>query len=107
MAAPKELSRVGCDVGVEHMGISSRPSFCWVLHAAVAGANSRFLRSAPFWLTAALIGSLTLFVAKTRVSCGNVVDSYTPTHRRACTSHALGLERNLHVVLNLRTVMFT
>lgn len=99
-------SRVGCDAGVEHMGISLRPSSCWVLHATTAaGAISRLLRSAAFIrLKAALIGSLTLFVAKTR-SGGKVVDSYTPARRGASTLHGLGLESNLHVILNLLTDM--
>lgn len=87
------------------MGISLRPTSCWVLHAAAAGAISRLLRSAAFVrLKAALIGSLTLFVAKTR-SGGKAVDSYTPARRRASTPLGLGLESNLHVIMNLRTDM--
>lgn len=87
------------------MGISLRPSSCWVLHVTAAGDISRLLCSAAFVrLKAALIGSLTLFVAKTR-SGGKVVDSYTPARRRASMLHGLGLESNLHVILNLRTDM--
>lgn len=67
------------------MGISLRPTSCWVLHAAAAGAIFRLLCSAALVrLKAALIGSLTRFVAKTR-SGGKVFDSYTLARRRAST----------------------
>lgn len=53
-----------------------------LLYTAAIGAISRLLRSAAFKRKAALVGSLALFVAKTR-SGAKIVGSYTPVCHRA------------------------
>lgn len=81
LAAQAGPSRVGCDAGVDHMGISLQPSSC----SSVLPLQEPYLvllrSAASVGLKAALIGSL--FVAKTR-SGANVVDSYTLGCHRVC-----------------------
>lgn len=77
-----------------------------LLYKAPIGAISRLLCSAAFKRKAALVGSLALFVVKTR-SGAKVVGSYTPACHRANILRGPLLECSLYVIMSRCTDMQT